>query len=116
MTVPVIRILEPLSLLFPKGDVCMPPGATADRWILCGCHSDLPPARAVWVAADGLTGLCPVCQACDCADEELERRVIDQVSKPAFVRPTVEDYISLNEPRRPPLTLERVASLVFARH
>ena len=90
MTMPAIRIYEklrlyqPLGLLF-KPDVNMPPGATADLplCLICQRRSQLPPAKVGWLRADDETRLFQVCADCDGPEDELERKIVEQISEPA---------------------------------
>jgi hypothetical protein len=79
-----LRLYQPLGLLF-QPDANMPPGATAalPPCIVCQRRSQLPPAKVGWLRADDETRLFQVCADCDCPEDELERRIVEQVSEPA---------------------------------
>lgn len=89
----VVRLFEPITLLFPGG-IDMPPSAAtvpSPCCILCGGPAS-PPSRMGWLSAPDRQELFVCCGACsDCDDTELERRIVDRVSgKPAPVAAAAE--------------------------
>jgi hypothetical protein len=86
-----VRLYEAIGLLFPE-DVHMPHGATADLppCLCCRQPSPFPPSKMGWIKTSDEQAIFVVCETCAAAcddasnpDEELERRVIAQLSEPA---------------------------------
>jgi hypothetical protein len=81
----IVRLYEPISLLFPRGAPMPMLDATvpSPKCILCeGLAS--PPARIGVLMAPDRQAMFVCCGACaDCSDSELERRIIERVSAPA---------------------------------
>jgi hypothetical protein len=79
----VVRLFEPISLLFPE-NAMLPLSATVPSpvCLLCGDPAS-PPSRMGYLATPARRAVFVVCGACsDCSDAELERRIIERVSEP----------------------------------
>ena len=77
----VVRLFEPITLLFPKA-TAMPLLATVPSpcCILCSDPAS-PPSRMGWLSTPDREEVFVCCGACsDCADAELEAKIVDRVS------------------------------------
>jgi hypothetical protein len=78
----VVRLFEPISLLFPDGAMpslhaTIPPPVC----LLCGEPAS-PPSRMGWLETPDRQAVFVCCGACsNCADAELERRIVERVSE-----------------------------------
>jgi hypothetical protein len=80
----VVRIFEPISFVFQEGAMPQPLHATVPRpnCILCDRPAS-PPSRMGWLQAPDRQAVFVCCGACsDCADAELETKIVAQVSGP----------------------------------
>ena len=83
MTSIVVRLFEPISLLFPESAM-LPLSATvlSPVCLLCGDPAS-PPSRMGTLATPDRQAVFVCCGGCsDCDDLELERRIIERVSEP----------------------------------
>jgi hypothetical protein len=85
---PVIRLFEPITLLFPEGampslDATIP----SPNCLLCE-GSASPPSRMGWLETPERQAVFVCCGACsDCNDKELERRIVAKVGEQRPVEP-----------------------------
>jgi hypothetical protein len=116
----VVRLFEPISLLFPEGAVMPPLGVKAPSCVLCGGKAS-PPSRMGYLAAGDRQAILSVCGACsDCSDDELERKIVatvDRSSPPR--RPSPEEFVPLpwfpweTRPETLPLDDDEVATALY---
>jgi hypothetical protein len=81
----VLRIFEPVALVFPEG-ARMPSTAVASPpCLLCQSNSRLPPSRLGFISTGEEERLFLICDACgwDLSDNEVERRILELVTAPA---------------------------------
>jgi hypothetical protein len=81
----VVRLFEPITLLFPKADAMPSFDATvpSPRCILCEGVA-FPPSRMGWVSSPDRQAVFVCCGGCaDCSDDELEAKIIARISEPA---------------------------------
>jgi hypothetical protein len=92
----VVRLYEPISLLFPKGAPMPMSDATVPSPVCILCDGPAsPPARMGVLMAPERTAVFVVCGACsNCENEDLERKIIDKVSaRPVAASPSMEEVI-----------------------
>jgi hypothetical protein len=78
----VVRLFEPISLLFPESAAMPSLSVEAPNCILCAGPAS-PPSRMGVMATPDRQAVFVCCGACsDCSDAELERRIIERVSEP----------------------------------
>ena len=78
----VVRLFEPISLLFPESAAMPSLSVEAPNCILCEGPAS-PPSRMGVVATPDRQAVFVGCGACsDCSDSELERRIIERVNEP----------------------------------
>ena len=76
----VVRLYEPITLLFPK-ESTMPSLATvpAPCCVICSGPAS-PPSRMGWLSTPDQQAVFVCCGACsECADAELETKIVDRV-------------------------------------
>ena len=81
----VVRLFEPISLLFPESAAMPSLSVEVLNCILCEGPA-WPPSRMGVMATPDRQAVFVVCgRGSDCLDCELERRIVAQVSEPALV-------------------------------
>ena len=81
---PVIRLFEPITLLFPEGAMpSLEATIPSPNCLLCEGPAS-PPSRMGWLETPERQAVFVCCGSCsDCNDKELERRIVAKVSEPA---------------------------------
>lgn len=79
----VVRLYDPIELVFFDGDLMLAPNTTtaAPPCFQCEMASHLPPAKLGWVSMNGAESLISICGACAFGtEEEIKARVVAKVS------------------------------------
>jgi hypothetical protein len=117
----VVRLFEPISLLFPEGALMPHSTVAAPNCILCSGKAS-PPSRMGFVATGNRQGIFSICGSCsDCSDDELERKIVATVdrSPPPPRRPSPEEFVPLpwfpweTRPETYPLDDDEVATALY---
>jgi hypothetical protein len=116
----VVRLFEPISLLFSKGTEMPPRTAVAPNCVLCGSSAS-PPSRMGFLSTPDRQAIFTVCGSCsDCEDAELERKIAALVDRqPPRRRPSPDEFVPLPfypfDERSPtyPLDYDEVATALF---
>jgi hypothetical protein len=116
----VVRLFEPISLLFSKGTEMPPRTAVAPNCVLCGSSAS-PPSRMGFLSTPDRQAIFSVCSSCsDCDDDALERKIVAFVDKqPPPRRPSPEEFVPLpwfpweTRPETYPLDDDEIATALY---